>query len=137
MNRAVDRWFSQPVTQMHDRSNQLALDLARYSTANARAEANSIASSLMPLSANITVVPNPAKPRRRVLSVEKAAATRDSLSSHQRRQMIYDVLRQHEVTLQNGFAIGYRDGRPSVSDHMQQRDGDKAQVRSWVPDQGV
>ena len=46
MNRAVDRWFSQPVTQMRDDSNRMALALAQYTTANARAEADSIASSL-------------------------------------------------------------------------------------------
>ena len=47
MNRAVDRWFSQPVTEMRDDSNRMALELARYTTANARAEAESIASSLL------------------------------------------------------------------------------------------
>ena len=28
MNRAVDRWFSQPVTEMRDDSNHMALELA-------------------------------------------------------------------------------------------------------------
>src|SRR5580704_178397 len=46
MNRAIERWFSQPVTLMRDESNRMALDLSRYSTANARAEADSIAASL-------------------------------------------------------------------------------------------
>ncbi len=46
MNRAVDHWFSNPVTQMRDDSNQLALELSRYTTANARAEADSIAAAL-------------------------------------------------------------------------------------------
>jgi hypothetical protein len=46
MNRAVDHWFSNPVTEMRDDSNQLALELSRYTTANARAEADSIAASL-------------------------------------------------------------------------------------------
>src|SRR3984957_11981738 len=46
MNRAVDRWFSQPVTQMREDSNHMALELAQYTTANARAEAESIAPSL-------------------------------------------------------------------------------------------
>src|ERR1700738_1077679 len=32
MNRAVDRWFSQPVTLMREDSNRMALDLARYTT---------------------------------------------------------------------------------------------------------
>src|SRR5271170_6064555 len=46
LNRAVDRWFSQPVTEMRDDSNNMALELARYTTSNARAEADSIASAL-------------------------------------------------------------------------------------------
>src|ERR1700742_1747665 len=46
LNRAVDRWFSQPVNQMRDDSNYMALELARYTTANARAEADSIAAAL-------------------------------------------------------------------------------------------
>ena len=46
MNRAVDRWFSQPVTEMRDDSNRMALQLAQYTSANARAEAESIAVSL-------------------------------------------------------------------------------------------
>ncbi len=46
MNRAIERWFSQPVNEMRDESNRMALELAHYTTANARAEADSIASSL-------------------------------------------------------------------------------------------
>ena len=39
MNRAVERWFSQPVTEMHDQSDQMVQGLAQYATANARVEA--------------------------------------------------------------------------------------------------
>ena len=46
MNRAVDRWFSQPVTQVRDESDRVALELAQYTSANARAEAESIAAEL-------------------------------------------------------------------------------------------
>ncbi|MFC6647383.1 sensor histidine kinase [Granulicella cerasi] len=42
MNRALDRWFSQPVTQMRDDANRLAVELFRYAAANARSEADSI-----------------------------------------------------------------------------------------------
>src|SRR5205807_5207402 len=40
LNRAVDRWFSQPVTQMRDDSINMAHELAGYTSANARAEAD-------------------------------------------------------------------------------------------------
>src|SRR3981189_706990 len=46
LNRAVDRWFSQPVTEMRDDSNSMAHELAGYPRAHARAEADSIASNL-------------------------------------------------------------------------------------------
>src|SRR5664279_973400 len=46
MNRAVDRWFSQNPNEIRDDSRQLSLELAQYSSANARVEAESIAASL-------------------------------------------------------------------------------------------
>src|ERR1700761_9585075 len=46
MNRAVDRWFSQPVTQMRDDANRATVELFRYAAANARSEADSIAVEL-------------------------------------------------------------------------------------------
>src|SRR5271170_2369678 len=46
MNRSVDRWFSQPATEVRDDSNNMALELSRYTSSNARAEADSIASAL-------------------------------------------------------------------------------------------
>src|SRR6202789_1918873 len=46
MNRAVDRWFSQPVTQMRDDATTMALELYQYADANARSEADSIAVEL-------------------------------------------------------------------------------------------
>ncbi len=108
MNRAVDRWFSQPVTQMRDASNQLALDLAQYTTANARAEADSIASSL------------------------PAAAPGEAPDNAERRNTLLRILSEHEITLQNGFAIIYDDGKPIVSFQMPEPDGASVQLKSWM-----
>ena len=105
MNRAIERWFSQPVTLMRDESNRMALDLSRYSTANARAEADSIASSLPPATAPRAI------------------------------EAINNVLRQHEITLQNGFAMVFRNGRLVTAYHMPQQAGATAQIKAWVPDQ--
>ena len=63
LNRAVDRWFSQPVTEMRDDSNSVARELAGYTSANARAEADSIASNL------------PALPRRTSIPIKDTCAT--------------------------------------------------------------
>lgn len=106
LNRAVDRWFSQPVTEMRDDANRMAFELARYTTANARAEADSIASRLM---------------------LQDAGSVPIAMEA---------VLRQHEITLQNGFAVVYQEGRSAATFHVPRRDGATAQVRTWLPDQG-
>lgn len=103
MNRAVDRWFSQPVTQMRNDSNNMALELARYTESNARAEADSIAAGLPGAASGAAV---------------------------------YQVLRGHEITLQNGFAIVYRNGHAVASFHTPSRGG-TAEVTTWLPDRGA
>src|SRR5271154_3998319 len=45
LNRSMDRWFSQPATQLRQDSSRIALELSEYAAANARAEAESLASS--------------------------------------------------------------------------------------------
>ena len=109
LNRAVERWFQQPVTQMRNDSNSMALELSRYTTANARAEADSIAASLP---ASLAPASQPTQPREAILA----------------------VLRQHEITLQNGFAIVYHDGAPIAAFQMPQRDGATAQIKPWLPE---
>ena len=110
MNRAVDRWFSQPVTQMRDDANQMASELAGYTAANARVEADSIASSLP-----VTHLPDPR--RRRSRPTDEA---------------INRILRQHETTLQGGFVVVYREGHAIASYHMPQQTG-TAEVKQWLP----
>ena len=122
LNRAVDRWFSQPVTEMRDDSNNMALELARYTTANARAEADSIAAGLPEASAAVSAGPVEAHPvtpatavghaRRRASHTPPHTAARPAALSaaRVRREAVSQVLRQHEITLQNGFAIVYHDG---------------------------
>src|SRR5579875_3440873 len=46
MNRAVDRWFSQPVTEMRDDADGMLAALTRYANANARSEADTLAVQL-------------------------------------------------------------------------------------------
>jgi two-component system nitrogen regulation sensor histidine kinase NtrY len=145
MNRSVDRWFSQPATEVRDDSNNMALELARYTNANARAEADSIASGLPDPSvatsaAKIHATPKSTSTQSRTHhSIH--ALTHGSLrpatssASHLEREAIYQVLRRHEITLQNGFAIVYREGRVIASFHMPQRAGATAEVKAWLPDQ--
>ena len=85
MNRAVDRWFTQPVTRMRDDSNRMALELSSYASANARVEAESIAAGLPPL-----------------------AVAKEALAN---RPAIQRVLRSHQITLQGGFVVVFRENR--------------------------
>ncbi len=164
MNRAVDRWFSQPVTEMRDDSNHMALELAQYTTANARAEASSIGSSLAELPATTAGAANvsgaagaahrelhdggrgSSHSRNREPSrspahsparspAHKPASKTSATASRPNREAIVRVLRQHDTTLQNGFAVVYREGRVIAGFHMPQRIGATAEVKTWLPDQ--
>src|SRR5215469_16567152 len=107
LNRAVERWQSQPITEMRDASSQMSFELSRYTTANARAEAESIAMSL-------------------------PEGSRESDAAQQK--AMQDVLRRHEITLQGGFAMVYRDHNVVAAFQMPRSDGAKAQVKTWLPD---
>jgi PAS domain S-box-containing protein len=48
MNRSIDRWFSQPTSELREDSTRVVLELAQYVTSNARVEAESIAASGAP-----------------------------------------------------------------------------------------
>jgi two-component system nitrogen regulation sensor histidine kinase NtrY len=150
MNRAVDRWFSQPVTEMRADSNDMALKLSQYTTANARAEAESIAANLpefspaAPVSEAKADVPaagsrrrsNGKAPHRLERNPTHATAhSSAAMASRQNREAIYKVLQQHEITLQDGFAVVYRDGRVVTAFHMPPHAGATAEVKSWLPDQ--
>ncbi len=146
LNRAVDRWFSQPVTEMRDDSNNMAHELAGYTSANARAEADSIAAALpdapppiapakAPSSSSASISKQQTHHPIHVPSRGSTARTAALSASRLHREAIYQVLRRHEITLQNGFAIVYHEGHVVASFQMPQRAGATAQVKTWLPDQ--
>ena len=45
LNRSVDRWFSQPTSELREDSTRVVLELAHYAASNARLEAEAIAAS--------------------------------------------------------------------------------------------
>ena len=83
MNRAVERWFSQPAAALRTESVSLAQDLSLYITANARAEASSIAADF-----------------------SNDSKSKDSA------KLFADDLQSHEATLQGGFVVLFQDGKP-------------------------
>ncbi len=128
MNRAVDRWFSQPVTEMRDDANRMALELARYTTANARAEADAIAASLPEMVDSDTESSG-------TQAAHKPGHLPVASAAHQNREAFYNVLRQREITLQNGFAIVFRNKRALAAFQMPHSNGAPAQIKTWLPEQ--
>ncbi len=110
MNRAVDRWFSQPVTQMHNDANSMALELYHYAAANARSEADSMASEL----ANVPLDD----------SLPHTPAALDQINR---------ILQSHEITLQGGFVLLYRNGQAIASLHVPSSPSGNSELRSIQP----
>jgi len=105
LNRSIDRWFTQPVSELRENSTRLALDLANYVSLNARAEAESIAGS--------------------------ETFTRNYQASNL--PAMLDEIRTHRITLQGGFTVIYRDGAP-VTQYQLPRPSQPATVRAWLDD---
>ena len=87
MNRSIDKWFSQPIEEVHGRSTAVTELLSRYAGQNAQAEAQSIAAN------------------EEVLEAYRKGNFRDVLAE----------FREHEITLQGGFALGFYKGQPEAS----------------------
>lgn len=54
MNRAIDRWFAQPAERLRQESTSVSHDLSRYIAANARSEAEEIASIISAAGSDVT-----------------------------------------------------------------------------------
>src|SRR3954469_18883974 len=87
MNRSIEKWFSQPVEEVRqDTASMLAL-ISNYAAQNARAEAESIASS---------------------------KDTRHAFAGHSFSSVMSEF-RDHETTLQGGFALAIQDDSSQAS----------------------
>jgi two-component system, NtrC family, nitrogen regulation sensor histidine kinase NtrY len=103
INRSIDRWFSEPASEVRDNSAQVAMELSHYASLNARAEAESMAGS------------------PQLAAALQSGNTQDILS----------VMREHQITLQGGFAVLYRDSAPVAVYELPQQAG-PAEVHSWL-----
>ena len=107
LNRSMERWFSQPASQLREDSTRVSLELSQYAAANARAEAESLASS-----------PN--------LSHALQAGDTEALLRE---------IGTHRITLEGGFVVVFRNGA-AVGQYQLPRDDGQAIIRSWM-DQAV
>ncbi|MFZ0691545.1 MAG: ATP-binding protein [Acidobacteriaceae bacterium] len=103
MNRSIDRWFSEPASEVRDDSTKIAMELSHYASLNARSEAESMA-------------------RSPALSSALGAEDRDA---------IVNEMRVHQITLQGGFAVLYRDSAPVAAYQLPQTSS-AAEVHSWL-----
>jgi two-component system nitrogen regulation sensor histidine kinase NtrY len=105
LNRSMERWFSQPASQMRQDSTLVAMELSQYAAANARAEAESLASSP---------------------SLTHSLQTGNS-------DALLREIGTHRITLEGGFAAVFRNG-DVVGQYQLPGDNGKAVVRSWMDD---
>src|SRR5271155_2145347 len=113
LNRSIDRWFSQPVSQLREDSTRVALELSHYATSNARAEAEALASS-------------PALVRSLDTDDDPMVIAPVGVNA-----ALLDALRARRITLQGGFAIVYHDGQPIEQFQMPRQNG-RVVVRPWL-----
>lgn len=106
LNRSIDRWFTQPVSELRDNSARIALDLENYVALNARAEAESLASS-----DNFV----------------------DSFQTSDVASMQNEV-QAHRITLQGGFTVVYRNSTPLI-EYQLPSPARPATVSAWLDDE--
>jgi nitrogen fixation/metabolism regulation signal transduction histidine kinase len=87
MNRSIDKWFSQPIEEVHGRNAAVTDLLSSYAGQNALAEARSIAANPEALKAYHT----------------------GKFGS------LVEEFREHEITLQGGFALAFYKGQIEAS----------------------
>src|SRR6202453_1862644 len=103
LNRSMERWFSQPSSQMRQDSTQVAMELSQYAAANARAEAESLASS---------------------------PSLTHSLQTGNSDALLREIA-THRITLEGGFACVYPNGA-AVGQYQLPQDNGRAIIRSWM-----
>src|SRR5271168_109950 len=113
LNRSIDRWFSQPVSELREDSTRIALELSHYATSNARAQAEALAGS-------------PALARSLDTDDDPMVITPSGLNA-----ALLEALRAHSTSLQGGFAIVYHDGQPIEQFQMPRQTG-RVVVRPWL-----
>ncbi len=113
LNRSIDRWFSQPVSQLREDSTRVALELSHYATSNARAEAEALAGS-------------PALTRALDTDDDPTVISPSGLNVP-----LLEAIRARRITLQGGFAIVYHEGQPVAQFQLPRQNG-RVVVRPWL-----
>jgi hypothetical protein len=105
LNRSIERWFSQPGSDLREDAGRVAIELSEYASANARAEAESLASS---------------------------AKVVRALRLHDNKSLLAEI-RTHRTTLEGGFTAIYHDGVMIGQYQLPQGPGPVV-LRPWMDD---
>jgi two-component system, NtrC family, nitrogen regulation sensor histidine kinase NtrY len=103
LNRSIERWFTQPGSELREDSTRVALELSQYAAANARTEAESLAGS-----ANLT----------------------QALEAGQDGDLLKEVS-THRITLEGGFVVIYRGGVP-LSEYQFPKNPGQVFLLPWI-----
>jgi two-component system nitrogen regulation sensor histidine kinase NtrY len=103
LNRSMERWFSQPASQLREDSTRVSLELSEYAAANARAEAESLASS---------------------------PTLNHSLQTGNSEALLREI-GTHRITLEGGFVVVFRNST-AVGQYQLPQDNGRAITRSWM-----
>jgi hypothetical protein len=103
LNRSIERWFTQPGSELREDSTRVALELSQYAAANARTEAESLASS-----ANLA----------------------QALEASQDGTVLKEVS-THRITLEGGFVVIYRGG-VALNKYQFPNDPGQAFLLPWI-----
>jgi hypothetical protein len=103
MNRSIERWFSQPSSQLREDSMRIAMESARFATANAQASA-----------ADLAISPE--------LSQNLASGSMSNIN---------EKVRTHSITLQGGLVVLYRDGKV-LAQYQLPKDYAGLELLPWV-----
>src|SRR5580704_2975555 len=105
MNRSIDRWFSQPVSELREDSTRVALELSHYVTSNARAEAEALARS-------------PALTKALDADDDPSVIAPTDFNAP-----LLNAIRGRRITLQGGFVLVYHEGQAVAQFQMPQLSG--------------
>ncbi len=110
MNRSIDRWFSQPVSQLREDATRIAVEMSQYAAQNARSEAQALAGSAV---------------------LARTLEQKDLLGAT-------SLVRSHRITLSGGFVLIFDDDEPVVQYALPHQPGSaQPEIRPWLDDAEV
>src|SRR5271156_4840286 len=107
LNRSMERWFSQPASQLREDSTRVSVELSKSGAPNARGQRESLASS------------------PRFIHAVQTGNT----------EALLREIGTHRITLEGGFAVVFRNGA-AIGQYQLPQDKGRAVIHSWMDQEG-